>query len=190
MPVAQVNAGISLNCAGFRDAPDDEGNDAGLPSCHSITKEADVKTKVMLALSLVAATGVVYATGSSASGSGWTVERYYTAETWNSFADIGGNGGGPGDVYTSQQTLKTVAGNAVGVVNGYGVNLHKPYVFFHWTATLGDGSLTLEGAIDLQTAAATYAIEGGTGRYAAARGTVTLTDAGKNRSLAIVRYRQ
>jgi hypothetical protein len=37
---------------------------------------------------------------------------------------------------------------------------------------------------------ATYPIAGGTGRYAAARGTVTLTDAGKNRSLAVVRYQR
>jgi hypothetical protein len=35
-----------------------------------------------------------------------------------------------------------------------------------------------------------YPIEGGTGRYAGARGTVTLTDAGSKRSLVTVRYRR
>lgn len=147
-----------------------------------------MKRKAVLAVAVLAAAMVVYTAGSSANASGWTVERYYTAESWNSFADIGGKGAGPGDVYTSQQTLQTVTGKKAGIVNGYGINLHKPYVFFHWTAALGGGSLTLDGAIDLQTPAATYAIEGGTGRYAGVRGTVTLTDAGKNRSLATVRY--
>lgn len=149
-----------------------------------------MKAKAILALSLVAAAAVVYTAGSSANESPWTVERYYTAETWNSFADIGGKGAGPGDVYTSQQTLTTPDGKTVGLVNGYGINLHKPYVFFHWTATVDTGTLTLEGAINLRNKAATYAIEGGTGRYTGARGTVTLTDAGKNRSLATVRYQQ
>lgn len=148
-----------------------------------------MKVKTTLAvLLLVATAAVVQSAGSAAGSSRWTVERYYTSETWRSFADVGGKGAGPGDVYTSRQSLRTLDGTLVGVVNGYGVNLHPPYVFFHWTAALDGGSLTLEGAISLRAAAATYAIEGGTGRYGGARGTVTLTDAGKDRSLAVVRY--
>ena len=147
-----------------------------------------MKAKTTLVVSLVAAAAIVHAAGSSANANGWTIERYYTSQAWSSFADIGGKGAGPGDIYTSQQTLKTLAGKTVGMVNGYGVNLHKPYVFFHWTATVQGGSLTLVGAIDLQTATAIYPIEGGTGRYTGARGTVTVTPAGKNRSLATVRY--
>lgn len=138
------------------------------------------------ALFIVVAVGA--ATASSAAPSPWTVERYYTSETWNSFADLGAKGAGAGDVYTSQQTLTSTDGKTVGIVNGFGVNLHKPYVFFHWTASLRNGTLTIESAIDLMKRSAVYPIEGGTGRYAGARGTVTLTDAGKSKSLAVVRY--
>ncbi len=136
-----------------------------------------------------AAAAIASTTSSSAATPGWVVERYYTSETWSSFADVGKkDNGGPGDIYTSQQSLKSLDGKRVGVVNGFGVNLHKPYVFFHWTAALGQGTLTAEGAIDLMDKSATYSIAGGTGRYAGARGTITITDAGKNRSLATVRY--
>ena len=149
-----------------------------------------MNVKTTLAVLLIAAAAVIYAAGSSASATTWTVERYYTAESWSAFGDIGSKGAGPADIYTSQQSLKALDGNLVGVVNGYGVNLHPPYVFFHWTAIVDGDSLTLEGAINLRAAAATYAIEGGTGRYSGARGTVTITDAGKERSLAVVRYRR
>jgi hypothetical protein len=149
-----------------------------------------MRTRSLLIPALLAAAAVTYATASSAASPSWTVERYYTSETWSSFADVGAKGAGPGDVYTSQQSLTASDGKVVGVVNGFGVNLHKPYVFFHWTASLHAGTLTLESAINLMDKSATYPIAGGTGRYAAARGTVTLTDAGKNRSLAVVRYQR
>ena len=144
----------------------------------------------ILSAVVLAVAATLYATASSAAPHAWTVERYYTAETWRAFADIGKkDNGGPDDVYAAQQSVKTLDGSTVGVVNGYGVNLHAPYVFFHWTATLTGGSLTLESAIDLKGKTATYPIEGGTGRYAGVRGTVTLTDAGSKGTLAIVRYR-
>jgi Allene oxide cyclase barrel like domain len=95
---------------------------------------------------------------------------------------------GPGDVYTSQQSLSTTDGHHVGVDNGFGVNLKKPYVFFHWTASLDGGTLTIGAVIDLMDKRATYPINGGTGRYAGTRGTVTITDAAKNRSLVVVRH--
>ena len=145
----------------------------------------------ILSAVVLAVAATLYATASSAAPHAWTVERYYTAETWRAFADIGKkDNGGPDDVYAAQQSVKTLDGSTVGVVNGYGVNLHAPYVFFHWTATLTGGSLTLEGAIDLKGKTATYPIEGGTGRYAGARGTVTLTDAGSKGTLATIRYRR
>ena len=50
------------------------------------------------------------------------------------------------------------------------------------------GTLTIGGAIDLMDKRATYPINGGTGRYAGTRGTVTITDAAKDRSLVVVRY--
>lgn len=139
---------------------------------------------------LVLAAGV-YAATSAATPGATIVERYYSAETWSTLADIGPkDGGGPGDVYTAQQSLTTLDGKPAGVVNGYGINLHKPYVFFHWTAVRKDGStLTLMGAVSLRNKTTVFAIEGGTGRYDGARGTVTLTDAGKKGSLATVRYR-
>jgi hypothetical protein len=149
-----------------------------------------MRTRLLLIPALLATVAVGYATTSSAASPPWTVERYYTSETWHSFADVGARGAGPGDVYTSQQSLTSSEGKAVGVVNGFGVNLRKPYVFFHWTASLNDGTLTLESAIDLKDNSAVYPISGGTGRYSGARGTVTLTDAGKDRSLAVVRYRR
>jgi hypothetical protein len=151
-----------------------------------------MKPIIALALAAVlAAVAIASATNSSAATPGWIVERYYTSETWSSFADVGKkDNGGPGDVYTSQQSLKSLDGKRVGVVNGFGVNLHKPYVFFHWTAALGEGTLTVESAVDLMDKSATYPIAGGTGRYTGARGTITIADAGENRSLATVRYQR
>ena len=147
-----------------------------------------MKSKRALVPALLATVAVAYAAASSAASPSWTVERYYTTEMWSSFADIGKSGAGPGDVYTSQQSLTSLDGKKLGVVNGFGVNLHRPYVFFHWTASLNGGTLTIESAIDLRAKSATYPIEGGTGRYEGAHGTVTVTGAGKNRSLATVRY--
>jgi hypothetical protein len=147
-------------------------------------------TKWILSAGMLAVAATLYAATSSAAPQAWTVERYYTTETWHAFADIGKrDNGGPDDVYAAQQSLKTLAGRTVGVVNGYGVNLHPPYVFFHWTAMFTGGSLTLESAVDLKGKPATYPIEGGTGRYAGVRGTVTLTDAGSEGTLATIRYR-
>ena len=147
-------------------------------------------TRSLLIPALLVAGAATYTTASPAASPSWTTERYYTSETWNAFADVGAKGAGPGDIYTSQQTLTSTAGKVVGVVNGFGVNLHKPYVYFHWTATLRDGKLAIASAINLKDRLATYPIEGGTGHYVGARGTVTLTDAGKNRSLAVVRYQR
>ena len=143
----------------------------------------------LLVLTTLAAAGTVYATTSTAAAPTWTVERYSTSETWHAFADIGKHdNGGPDDVYVAQQTLKAVNGGSVGVINGYGVNLHPPFVFFHWTASLTGGTLTVEGAVNLRKNTAVYAIAGGTGRYAGARGTVTLAEAGASGALATLRF--
>ena len=149
----------------------------------------------MRAMSVVLATvgtvAVAYAASSAAAPSGWTTEHYVTKETWHAFADVGkADNGGPADIYTAQQELKTPGGEEVGVVNGYGINLHPPYVYFHWTATFRGGTLTLESAINLKSNQSVYPIDGGTGRYAGARGTATLADAGSKGSLVTVRYRR
>jgi hypothetical protein len=120
----------------------------------------------------------------------WTIERYYTHEVWHSSADVGTTNPGPADVYVSQRRITTPLGNAVGIANGFAVNLRKPYVEFHWTANLPEGTLVLEGAVSLRAKAPQHlAIVGGTGAYDGTRGTVTVTDAGKKGSLAVVRYR-
>lgn len=143
----------------------------------------------LLIPAILAAALTVYATASTAAAPTTTVERYYVNETWHVFADVGKkDNGGPDDIYASQQTIKSFDGTTVGVLNGYGVNLHPPFVFFHWTASLPGGTLTVEGAVNLQKKTAAYAIEGGTGTYTGARGTVTLTDAGNKGSLATVHY--
>lgn len=147
-------------------------------------------TRSLLALALLAAAAAPSLTASSAASPSSTVERYYTNETWHAFADIGSKHSGPADIYAAEQSLTTPDGQTVGVVNGYGVNLHRPYVFFHWTATLRGGTLTLESAVNLTSKTTTYPIEGGTGRYADVRGTVTLTGAGNKGTLATVRYRR
>jgi allene oxide cyclase-like protein len=144
----------------------------------------------LLLIATLGAVVVTYAAQSAAAPSSWTTEHYVTKESWHAFADVGPkDNGGPGDIYAAQQQLKTSDGRATGVVNGYGVNLHPPYVFFHWTATLDGGTLTVDGAIDLKAKTSVYPIEGGTGRYAGARGTVTLADAGSKGSLVTIRYR-
>jgi hypothetical protein len=147
--------------------------------------------KTALYVSAALFTAIVFVKASPAAPASWIVERYYVSETWSSFADIGKkDNGGPVDIYTSQQSLTTTDDHHAGVVNGFGVNLKKPYVFFHWTASLDGGTLTIGGAVDLMDKRATYPIDGGTGRYAGSRGTVTITDAAKKRSLVVVRYRQ
>jgi len=143
----------------------------------------------LLIPAIVAAAATVYVTASTAAAPTWTVERYTTSETWHAFADIAKkDNGGPDDVYAAQQTLKNLDGTSAGIVNGYGVNLHPPFVFFHWTASLAGGTLTLGGAVDVSRKTAVYGIEGGTGRYAGARGTVRLVEVGDNNTLATVRY--
>lgn len=144
---------------------------------------------MLLLMATVGAVAVTYAAGSSAAPRGWTTEHYVTKETWHAFADVGKkDNGGPDDIYASQQRLTTNDGREIGVVNGYGVNLHPPYVFFHWTATLNTGSLTIAGAVELRKKTAVYPIEGGTGRYAGVRGTVALTDSGSAGTLVTVHY--
>jgi hypothetical protein len=144
---------------------------------------------VLLAIAAVAVgLSLATAAGSTAAPTTWTTEHYLTNETWHAFADVGSKGAGPDDIYAAQQDLKTPDGKPAGVINGYGINLHPPYVFFHWTATLPSGTLTLESAVNLKTKTAEYPIEGGTGRYTAARGTVTLTDDGSSGTLVTVRY--
>jgi hypothetical protein len=147
-----------------------------------------MRLKVIGTAAVLTALGAVYATVSPAKTTVWTEERFYTAETWSTFADIGSRGAGPGDIFVAQQSLKDGDGRSVGAVNGFGVNLHRPFVFFHWTATLAAGSVTVERAVNLQSSTTTYPIAGGTGRYRGVRGTVTVSDAGKKGSLAILRY--
>jgi hypothetical protein len=146
---------------------------------------------MLLLMATVGAVAVTYVAGSAAAPSTWTTEHYVTKETWHAFGDVGRkDNGGPDDIYAAQQALTTGDGKQVGVVNGYGVNLRPPYVFFHWTAMLGTGTLTVEAAIDLKSKTAVYPIEGGTGRYVGAHGTVTLTDDGSTGTLVTVRYRR
>jgi hypothetical protein len=150
-----------------------------------------MRTPRLLIPGLLALLALAYAAQSPAAhSSAWTIDHYYTAETWHAFADIGAKGAGPDDIYAARQSLNTLNGQPAGEVNGYGVNLHPPYVFFHWTATLNSGTLTLESAINMHDKAAAYSIVGGTGRYAGASGTVTLTNAGSKGSLVTVRYRR
>ncbi len=128
---------------------------------------------------------------SSATTATWTVERYYAKETSHTFADNGTKeGGGPGDIYVSQQALRDASGKRVGTVNGYGVNLHAPNVYFHYTAVVGTSTVTVEGGVSLQDKAQTFVIAGGTGRFAGMSGTVTTTGAGSKGSLVVVRYRR
>ena len=146
--------------------------------------------RTMLALMVTLSAVVTYAATSAAAPNVWTTEHYLTKETWHAFADVGSKGAGPADIYVAQQDLRTPQRQQVGVVNGYGINLRPPYVFFHWTATLRAGTLTLASAINMKTNPAAYPIAGGTGHYAGVRGTVTLTDDGSKGSLVTVRYRR
>jgi hypothetical protein len=144
---------------------------------------------VLLLIAATAAAAVAYAGTTAAAPGSWRTERYLTTETWHAFADVGPqDDGGPGDIYAAQQRVTSLSGRPIGIVNGYGINLHPPFVFFHWTASLPGGSLTLESAIDLHADKAVYPIEGGTRRYAGARGTVTVRDRGSSGSLVTVRY--
>jgi hypothetical protein len=149
-----------------------------------------MKSRILLTAIAAIAAAALYATTSSATSSGWTVERYYTNETWHAFADVGKKGAGPDDIYAARQSLTTLDGTSVGVVNGFAINLHPPYAYFHWTASLARGTLSLQSAINLKHSTQIYPIEGGTGTYTAARGSVTISDAGKHGSLVVVRYQK
>ncbi len=142
---------------------------------------------------LAAMLGVAGTLATPAGSSGWITERYYTNEVWSSFADIGKanpSSGGPADVSVSQLRLSTRDGRRAGIANGYSVNLRRPFVFTHWTAVLARGTLTLEGSVSEAAKAGPQqlAIVGGSGRYDGAYGTITVTDAGAGRSLAVVRF--
>lgn len=145
----------------------------------------------LIVVGLVIAGLAAASPASSATTASWTVERYYAKETSHSFADNGTkDGGGPGDIYVSRQTLRDPSGKQVGTVNGYGINLHAPYVYFHYTAVVGASTLTVEGGVSLKAGPQAFAIAGGTGRYAGTSGTVTTSDAGSKGSLVVVRYRR
>jgi Allene oxide cyclase barrel like domain len=147
------------------------------------------------ALLTIAATLGVSATLAAPAGSnGWVTQRYHAAETWSAFADVGQRNpgrGGPADIYVSQLRLTTLDGTKVGVVNGYIVDLRAPMLYSHWTASLPDGTLTLEGATSEAPGRGPqrYAIVGGSGVYEGSHGTVTASDAGKDGVLVVVRYR-
>ena len=124
-----------------------------------------MRTKMLLLVVMAIAIAVTYTAGSAAAPKTWSTEHYIANETWHAFADVGvQDNGGPDDIYAAQQNLKTPNGQPVGVVNGYGINLHPPYVFFHWTATLRAGTLSLASAINMKTSPAVYPIAGGTGQ--------------------------
>jgi hypothetical protein len=148
-----------------------------------------VRSRIALAaLAAIVAAALYVATG-AATSTGWVVERYYTHQTWDAFADLGSKGVGADDIDVYQQSLTTLDGKNAGVVNGYGMNLHAPYVYFHWTAFVARGTVTLQSAIDLKNPIQTFPIDGGTGSYAGARGTVTASNAGKHGTLVVVRYK-
>src|SRR5579872_3174303 len=84
---------------------------------------------------------------SGAASPRWTVQKFYDRETSHYFADVGAKGPSPDDIYVAQQSLTTLSGQRAGVVNGYGINLHEPFVYFHYTAALTDGTLSIENAI-------------------------------------------
>ena len=86
---------------------------------------------MLLLVTMLGAIAVAYAATSSAAPNSLKTEHYFTNETWHAFADIGKkDNGGPNDVYVAQQDLRKTDGQKVGVVNGYGIDLHPPYVFF------------------------------------------------------------
>ena len=144
-------------------------------------------------LTLAATIGIAGTLATPAGSNDWTTERYYASEVWHSFADVGKaspSSGGPADLYVSQLRLTTLDGRRAGIANGYSIRLRRPYVFEHWTASVAQGTLTLEGAMSQAPTAGPQrlAIVGGSGRYEGAHGTVTVTDAGSDRSLAVVRF--
>jgi hypothetical protein len=149
--------------------------------------------RLLLTTAAAGLTALVATTALPAGGDGVVTERYYARETWSSLTDIGpANPGlmGAGDVYLSRQQLSALDGTRVGTAHGYIVGLRAPYVFSHWTAMLPKGTLILEGATNAGTSRAQrFVIVGGTGGYDGARGTVSASDAGKNGTLAVVRYR-
>ncbi|HEX2304036.1 MAG TPA: hypothetical protein VHH57_10475 [Gaiella sp.] len=149
--------------------------------------------RLLLTTAAAGLTMLVAATALPAGDDDVVTERYYAAETWSSFADTGRpNPGraGPGDVYTSRLRLSTLDGTRVGTAHGYSVGLRAPFAFTHLTAMLPKGTLTLEGATNARTnGMQRFAIVGGTGGYDGARGSVSVSDAGKNGVLALLRFR-
>jgi hypothetical protein len=148
-----------------------------------------MKTRISLLLVVAALLAIATARESSASSGDWKTERYYAKETAHAFADIGKkDGGGPDDIYVTHQVLTNMIGKKVGVVDGYGVNLYPPVVYFQYTGVVATGSVNLEGAVNVKLRKQIYAISGGTGAYTGASGTVTTTDAGAKGALVVIHY--
>jgi hypothetical protein len=142
-------------------------------------------------LTIAATLGAAAAFAAPAGSSEWVTEHYTTLETWHSFADVGRPNpgqGGPGDIYVSQLRITTPDGATAGVANGVVINLRRPFLYSHWTAMLSKGTITLEGATSAAPGRHQLVIAGGTGRYEGARGTLSATDAGGNRTRIVLRY--
>ena len=102
-----------------------------------------MRTLRLLVPALLALGAIAYVSAPTiASPPPWTLERYYTNETWHAFADIGNKSAGPDDVYAAQQSLKTLE-RARGRRRQWvwRESPRPPYVYFHWTATLDGGTL-------------------------------------------------
>ena len=113
-----------------------------------------------------------------------TAERYYVKETWHA---LGSSKGGPGAVYVFEASVKTTDGTPAGAVDAYYTNL-RASVFLNATVVLTNGTLVLAGSYPANGKRRVALITGGTGRYANARGTVTLTAAGDRGDLAVVAF--
>src|SRR5262249_25841091 len=105
-----------------------------------------------------------------ASASRSAAPQYVVHETWH--ASQPRDAERPAAVYAFQSTLAPADG---GAVEGYAVTRHAPMVAWHATAQLPDGTVTVEGVLDLTSAAAArLPIVGGTGAYVGAQGVVVL----------------
>jgi hypothetical protein len=133
----------------------------------------------LLIASLIAAALTAAALGATASGRASTTLRYVEIDDHFKFVDIpplGGERKPPslGDEFVIGGTLK-VGSRTVGSTNlvcTVTVAGSKGVNECHGSAVVPGGSITVEGASQAASNSDVYAVTGGTGRYAAAQGTV------------------
>jgi hypothetical protein len=118
-----------------------------------------------------------------------TVLRFLDVEEGGTFVDVDRSGGFEptiGDQFITIDGLYawagTKRGDRVGRAHVIGTIVSPATAVISATAVLRDGTVQVEGVLNFTSRVSTLAVTGGTGRYAGARGTLTVRNIGGDES--------